>query len=84
MKHFPANDQPAIRPAHIRVSLHPVWFPVGLTLVALFLGTAYVVTVKQTTFWGSEIARIFDLNEEANVPTWLVPRSGWSLPFWPL
>ncbi|MFN3847669.1 MAG: hypothetical protein ACK4RZ_17895 [Paracoccaceae bacterium] len=38
--------------------------------MALFLGLAYVVTVKGASFWGPQIARTFDLTEEANVPTW--------------
>jgi hypothetical protein len=70
MKDFSSNEPRAARAAHVAFSLHPVWAPVALTLAALGLVAAYFLTVKAPSFWGPEVARMFDLTEEANVPTW--------------
>jgi hypothetical protein len=58
------------RTADVRIVLHPVRTPLGLLLVATLLVAAYILTVRYPSFFGVDIARSFDLNQEANVPTW--------------
>lgn len=70
VKDLARNDHGALGAARVDFSLHPVWVPVALAAMALSLSAAYALTVKGAAFWGPDVARMFDLNEEANVPTW--------------
>lgn len=70
MEDLVSNHSRKLEPAHIGLSMHPIWAPVALVAMALCLSAAYAITVKGASFWGPDVARMFDLTEEANVPTW--------------
>ncbi len=63
----PASAGHAVR---VELSLHALWLPGALTLAAACLAVAYVLTSSHAASWGADIARLFDLNEEANIPAW--------------
>ena len=65
-----ARTFPSDRPAQIRLAANPRQVLVVLTCAALGLVGADALTVKGASLWGQEIARLFDLNEEASIPTW--------------
>jgi hypothetical protein len=61
---------PSAPSAQIRLTANPRKVLLVLTCAALGLVAADALTVKGASVWGQEIARLFDLNEEANIPTW--------------